>query len=204
MMLSASDNPYFGTGAENGCYASTLDALTGCAEPWDAGSYTMSTAVDADGAVLTITVKSRRAMADFAVPIADMVKSERLSDDDEVPSMTVWTYTKDGGELVAETRDLEVSRDDPDWLVPTGVEWDMASATASGIATATNAAPSKSATASSVTASPTGPSSAEPSATDAAASSSPSDSPKDEHSAATRQSALAGLVLAVGLMALAF
>ncbi|KAK7957872.1 hypothetical protein PG996_010681 [Apiospora saccharicola] len=201
MMLFASDNPEFGSGAENGCYSDTGE-LTGCHEPWDAGAYSMSTDAFPENNTMIITVKSKRAMATWTFPIDDMTKWDHPAKGETIWEgvTTAWAYTRNGGEMVAETRDLEVNQADPDWLVPTGIEWDMASATASGIATATKAPPSKTAMAS-VTASPTDATTSEPSS---AAASSASAKPSDEHSAATRQSAFAGLVFVVGLMALAF
>ncbi|KAK8128874.1 hypothetical protein PG984_009982 [Apiospora sp. TS-2023a] len=200
MMVYSSDNPDFGTGAENSCYATSDHELTGCEEPQNSGAYSMSTSVNNDNNTLIITLKSRRAMAQFLVPISKMDKwdASEWGGAEDGPNMT-WTLPADHSELVSETKDLEVNQADPAWLVPTGVQWDLASATASGIATAMGSAPIKTGTAS-VSASPAGASpTSEPSAT-----SSPSAKPSDEHSAATRQSAFAGLVFAVGLWALVF
>ncbi|KAK7926710.1 hypothetical protein PG985_003708 [Apiospora marii] len=205
MMVTASDNPDFSSGVEAGC-PSPSGELTGC-PPQEDGLYSLSTAAFPENNTLIITLQSRKAMATYNFPISNMDKLDAPADGETIwtGATTVWSYTRNGGELVVETQDLEVQDDprddDPAWLVPTGVEWDLASATASGIATAGGAAPVKT-TMPSLTASPTGVASAEPSATDAAAASSASDKPGDEHSAATRQSSFAGFVFAVGLMAM--
>ncbi|KAK8043043.1 hypothetical protein PG994_013526 [Apiospora phragmitis] len=194
MQVRASDNPGFSTGCETSCKSPTNE-LVGCG-PQRSGAYSLSTAMDGDDAVV-VTLKSRKAMAEFTVRLDDMTRVDGTVD---TGAMTTWTY-KDDANIVVPTRDLEVSRDDPAWIVPSGVEWDLASATASVIATAALAAGTtkSSSSVASVTASPTAAES-EPSATEAETSASAS--PSDEPSSATRGSAFAGVIFAIGLMAL--
>ncbi|KAK8080994.1 hypothetical protein PG997_008812 [Apiospora hydei] len=196
MMVSASTNPNFGEGVETMC-ESPSGALIGC-DPGESGSYSLATGVHEHNNTLLVTLRSRSDMARMAMPLEDLVAVADPPETKDGGKSAAWSF-KGGKAFVVPAQELDVTPDDPPFIAPTAVEWDLASASASGIATAANGAPTKKASSSivaSVSAAPTA--DAEPSATDAAASASAT--PND----ATREGAFAGVLFSVGLMALVF
>ncbi|KAK8052409.1 hypothetical protein PG993_003794 [Apiospora rasikravindrae] len=195
LMVSASDKPNYGAGVETMCESPT-GALVGCG-PGESGSYSLSTTVHEHNNTLLVTLKSRDDMAAMAMPLEDFVEVADPPATTYGGKSAMWLW-RGGESFSVPAKDLEVSDDDPPFIAPPKVvEWDLASASASGIATAADEAPTRKASSSmaSATAAPTA------SATDDAATSD-SANPSDHPSGATRDSAFAGVVFFIGIMGL--
>ncbi|KAK8052408.1 hypothetical protein PG993_003793 [Apiospora rasikravindrae] len=187
MTVHKSDNPDFGVGCEAGG-ESPDGALPASDKAWDCGPYTLTVSKAGDGGLEFLLNEPRKHMAGTFTVRKDELKPKATQNGDGKEGQ-VWSYR--------EGKPFDVKVESGKEALPPISAAPSGSAAGEHLPTASSASAVSTASSGSASASTTA-------ASSETSASSPSAGPSDKANGATRESAFAGVLFLVGLMALVY